>query len=117
MNSKILDEVQLLKLYLKRFPQSATELAIAHLEDYLVLESEFNRLTAQLQQLKQSPRTFIPHYPLEEAHLNLEQEFRVEASKIFLAQNSSESTSWAIDYFQKFLILAEEYRQIEAEFD
>jgi hypothetical protein len=117
MNSKILDEVQLLKLYLKRFPQQATELAIAYLEDYLVLESEFNRLTAQLKQLKQSPFTFIPDYPLAEAHLNLEQEFRVEASKIFLAQNISESESWAIDYFQKFLILAQEYRLAEAEFN
>jgi hypothetical protein len=52
MNSKILDEVQLLKLYLQRFPESATELAIAHLEDYLVLVSEYNRLTAQLKQLQ-----------------------------------------------------------------
>jgi hypothetical protein len=72
MNS-IQNDVEQLKLYLQRFPESAKDLAIAHLEDYLVLVSEYNRLTAQLQQLKQSPRTFIPHYPLEEAHLNLEQ--------------------------------------------
>jgi hypothetical protein len=115
MNS-LQNDVQQLKLYLQRFPESATELALAHLEDYLVLKSEFNFLQNQVKQL-QRDQTFIPRYPFAEACLSLEQQWRVEASKIFLAQNRSESEFWAIDYFQKFLILAEEYRQVEAEFD
>jgi hypothetical protein len=116
MNS-IQNDVWLLKLYLQRFPESATDLAIAHLEDYLVLVSEHDRLTAQLTQLKQSPFIFAPDYPLVEAHLTLEQEFRVEKFSRFLAQNRGESQFWAITYFHNFLILASLYRQKEAEFD
>jgi hypothetical protein len=73
MNS-IQNDVWQLKLYLNRFPQSAKELAIAYLEDYLVLVSEYHNLIAQLQQLQRN-QTFIPYYPLVEAHLTLEQQF------------------------------------------
>jgi hypothetical protein len=117
MNSKIQNDVWLLKLYLKRFPESATENAINYFEDYLVLLSEYERLTAQLTQLKQSPNTFISDYPLAEAHLSLEQQFRVEKFTRFLAQKPYESEFWAITYFHNFLILAEQYRLAEAEFD
>jgi hypothetical protein len=116
MNSKILDEVQLLKLYLKRFPQQATELAIAYLEDYLVLESEFNFLQNQVKQLQRDP-TFIPRYPMREAQQTLEQQFQVETFKRFFLQNQDDAEFWAITYFHNFLILAEEYRLAEAEFN
>jgi hypothetical protein len=115
MNS-IQNDVQRLKLYLQRFPESATELALAHLEDYLVLKSEFNFLQNQVKQL-QRDQTFIPRYPMSEAQLTLEQKFRVETFKRFLTQNKNESEFCAITYFHNFLILAEEYQQIEAEFD
>jgi hypothetical protein len=115
MNS-IQNDVWLLKLYLQRFPESATESAINYFEDYLVLSVEYDRLATQLKQL-QRDQTFIPHYPLEEAHLNLEQQFQVERLTRFLAQNRGESEFWAITYFHNFLILAEQYQQIEAEFD
>jgi hypothetical protein len=117
MNSKIQNDVWLLKLYLKQFPESATENAINYFEDYLVLVSEYDRLATQLKQLKQSPNTFVPDYPLAEAHLSLEQEFRVVKFTRFLAQKPYESEFWAITYFHNFLILAEQYQQIEAEFD
>jgi hypothetical protein len=117
MNSEIQNDVWQLKLYLNRFPQSATDSVIDYFEDYLVLKSEYDRLATQLAQLKQSPNTFTPDYPLAEACLSLEQEFRVEKFQRFLAQNKSESEFWAITYFHNFLILAEQYQQIEAEFD
>jgi hypothetical protein len=116
MNSKILDEVQLLKLYLKRFPQSATESAIAYLKDYLLLVCEYDHLQNQVKQLKRDP-TFIPRYPMREAQQTLKQQFQVETFKRFLNQNRGESQFWAITYFYNFLILAQSYRQIEAEFN
>jgi hypothetical protein len=60
MNSEIQNDVWLLKLYLKRFPESATENAINYFEDYLVLVSEYDQLATQLKQFKQSPLTFVP---------------------------------------------------------
>ncbi|MGL5938862.1 MAG: hypothetical protein ACRC2S_00515 [Waterburya sp.] len=116
MNS-IQNDVQLLKQYLQRFPQQASELAIAYFEDYLVLASEYDNLIARLKQLQQSKTANCVQYPFNEAHLTLEQQFRVEKLNRFLAHNPSKSQYWAITYFQNFLILAEFYRQAEAEFD
>jgi hypothetical protein len=42
---------------------------------------------------------------------------RVEKFSRFLAQHQGESEFWAITYFYNFLILAQEYQKVEAEFD
>ncbi|MGL5835604.1 MAG: hypothetical protein ACRC1Z_20590 [Waterburya sp.] len=117
MMNSIQNDVRLLELHLQRFPQEATELATAYFEDYLVLASEYDNLIARLKQLQQSKKAFVPQYPFADAQLNLEQEFRVKKLSRFLAHNPSKAQFWAILYFHNYLILAEFYRQAEAEFN
>ncbi|MGL6343204.1 MAG: hypothetical protein ACRC80_29200, partial [Waterburya sp.] len=119
MNSKIQIEVKKLKLHLQQYPQQATELAISHFEDYLVIVFEYKLLETkvkQLQQVNPDKKAFITQYPFVEANLSLEQQLRVEKFKRFLARNTDESEFWAITYFHKYLILAELYRQAEVLF-
>ena len=53
MNSQIHAEVLLLKFYLQRYPEKAAQLAINHLEDYLILLNEYKNLQDQIELLQQ----------------------------------------------------------------
>jgi hypothetical protein len=120
MNSKIQIEVQKLKLHLQQYPQQATQLAIKHFEYYLILVSEYDSLKTQVTQLQQvntsNDLSFIIYSPFVEAHLTLEQEFRVEKFKRFLAQHQDESEFWAITYFHNYLVLAQQYHSLKVKF-
>ena len=69
-------EVERLKIYLKKYPQQAFELAISHFEDYLELVWEYKKLEKQ-KQLPSLPT--IPtrsHALLQTKYDNLQQKYR-----------------------------------------
>jgi hypothetical protein len=115
MNLNIDTEIQQLKLHLQRHPEQAAQLAINHLEDYLVLLNEYNHLQQQIDRLRQSKSSLISSDSFIDAQLSLEQQFRVEAFKRSLVQDPCKSQFWAITYFQYFLSLAQSYRHQKAQ--
>jgi hypothetical protein len=123
MNPQISNEVQELKLHLQRYPEQSAQLAVNHLEDYLVLLNEYNHLQQQIDRLRYAKR-----YPLGlsksflissdsflDAQLSLEQLFRVEAFKRSLVQDPCKSQFWAVEYFKFFLHLSESYHHQKAQ--
>lgn len=116
--NKITAEVQRLKHHLQKHPEQALELAISHYQDYLVLVTESEKLQCRLKRLRQpnpDPELYF-FFPFVEACLSLEQEFRVKRLRRHLLIHPTESETYAIIYFYNHLILAEQYRQQEAEF-
>lgn len=115
MNPQIQDEILRLKLYLKQYPHTATELAVVHLEDYLVLVSQYDQLQAKIKQLSSADsstkKANITRPTFVEAHLTLEQQFRVEKFQRYLTQNQNNSEFWAITYFHNYLILVQQYQK------
>jgi predicted FMN-binding regulatory protein PaiB len=119
MNPNIHAEVQRLKLHLQRYPEQSAQLAVNHLEDYLVLFSEYRLLQAQIRQLRQSNISKVSPNSIAEAQLTLEQRFRIDVFRRSLASelNQNRAKDLAIYYFQHFLSLAHSFAQKQAEFD
>mgnify|MGYP003519414302 FL=1 len=119
MNPNIDAEVQQLKVYLDQYPHEAAQLAVNHLEDYLVQLKEFKHLQDQIELFKQS-KTFKVSLDLDSSNntqLTLEQKFRVERLKRSLASepNHNQAKFWAVEYFKFFLHLNESYLEKRAE--
>jgi hypothetical protein len=115
MNSLIHAEVQQLKLYLQTYPRKAAQLAVNHLEDYLILLNECQLLDEQIVLLRQSKAPSISLDNFINAQLTLEQQFRVEVFKRYLVQNPHKSQFWAVEYFKFFLHKNESYLDKRAE--
>jgi hypothetical protein len=116
MNPQISKEVQELKLHLQRYPEESTQLAVNHLEDYLVLLNEVTHLQQQIDRLRQSKSSLSSSDSFIDAQLTLEQMFRVEILHRNLASQPSQNKAkfWAVTYFQSFLHLSESYRHQRA---
>lgn len=133
MNPNIDAELQQLKAYLAQYPHEAVQLAVNHLEDYLALLNECQRLKDQIRQLRQSDRFKVsPTYSLDTQLTNghpqappllggervtLEQKLKVEILKRNLASelNYNQAKFWAVEYFKFFLHLNESYLEKRAE--
>lgn len=69
-------EVERLKIYLKKYPQQAFELAISHFEDYLELVWEYKKLEKQKQLPSLRPIPTRSHALLQTKYDNLQQKYR-----------------------------------------
>ena len=117
MNPNIDAELQQLKVYLDQYPHEAAQLAVNHLEDYLVQLKEFKHLQDQIELLEQSKTPFISLDPSNNTQLTLEQKFRVERLKRNLASepNHNQAKFSAVEYYKFLLHSIESYLQIRAE--
>jgi hypothetical protein len=119
MNPHIRAEVRRLKVHLQRHPEQSAQLAVNHLEDYLVLLNECQRLQDQIELFKQSKTSSVSLDldPSNNTQLTLEQKFRVEILQRNLASepNQNQAKFWALTYFQYFLRLNEYYLEKRAE--
>lgn len=111
-------EVTLLIRHLKKHPEQATRLAIAHFEDYLVLLSQFQKLEIKVRELHSNnldPKLVsLPDW--KDARVTLEQEFTLTCLKLQLQQYPFISSFLAISYFQGFLTLSEKYTALQTDF-
>jgi hypothetical protein len=119
MNPHIRAELRRLKVHLQRYPEQAEQLAINHLEDYLILLNECQRLQDQIELFGQS-KTFLISPDLNSSintQLTLEQKFRVEILQRNLASepNYNQAQFWAVEYFKFFLHKSESYLKKRAE--
>ena len=114
----IFHELLKLKVYLQQHPEQAPELALAHYEDCLILICEYDSLEIKLDIIKKSHLNskLISVRNFSEATLSLEQEFRVVVFREYLKQHPQSAEFWAIVYFHNYLILAQQYQNLEAEF-
>jgi hypothetical protein len=115
MNSQIQAETQQLKVYLDQYPYEAAQLAVNHLEDYLILLNEYQRLKEQIELFGQSKTSKVSLDNFINAQLTLAQQFRVEVVKRYLVQNPHKSQFWAVEYFKFLLHLNETYLEKRAE--
>ncbi|NJO98919.1 MAG: hypothetical protein HC764_25405 [Pleurocapsa sp. CRU_1_2] len=119
MNPNIDAELQQLKAYLAQYPHEAVQLAVNHLEDYLILLNECQRLQDQIELFKQSrpSQVSLDLDPSNNTQLTLEQKFRVEILKRNLASqpNHNQAKFWAVEYFKFFLHLSESYLEKRVE--
>ena len=117
MNPNIDAEVQQLKIYLAQYPHEAAQLAVNHLEDYLILFNECQRLEDQIRQLRQSNQSNVNLAPSNNTQLTLENRLRVEILKRNLASepNYNQAKFWAVEYFKFLLHLNDSYLQKRAE--
>ena len=114
----IFHELLKLKVYLQQHPEQASELALAHYEDCLILISEYDSLEIKFEQLQKSNLNsqLISASNFSEATLSLEKEFRVAIFREHLKQHPHVAEFWAIVYFHNYLILAKQYQRLETEF-
>ena len=107
-----------LQVYLQKYPEKAIELALAHYSDCLILISEYDSLKNELNQLKKSNLNskLIAASKFSSATLSLEKEFRVAIFREHLKQYPHVAEFWAIVYFHNYLILAQQYQNLETEF-
>jgi hypothetical protein len=112
MKPHIFTELQQLKLHLQKYPEQAAQLALHHLEDYLILLNEYKHLQHQY---AQAP--FVPSSFFIDAELTLEQQFHVEIFKRNLASepNHNKIIFWAMTYFHFFLRLSDSYLEVQAQ--
>jgi hypothetical protein len=115
MNPNIDAELQQLKAYLAQYPHEAVQLAVNHLEDYLALLNECQRLDKQIELFGQSKTSKVSLDNFINAQLTIAQQFRVEVVKRYLVQNPHKSQFWAVEYFKFFLHLTESYLEKRAE--
>jgi hypothetical protein len=119
MNEKNYAEVRRLKVHLQRHPEQSAQLAVNHLEDYLILLNECQRLQDQIELFKQSKisKVSLDLDPSNNTQLTLEQKFRVEILQRNLASepNYNQAQFWAVEYFKFFLHKSESYLETRAE--
>lgn len=119
MNFHIRAELRRLKVHLQRYPEQAEQLAIAHLEDYLILFNECRYLEKQIELLRQSKTHLVdPDIDFSlNTQLTLENRFRVEILKRNLQgePNHNQARFWAMEYFKHFLHKSEFYLEKRAE--
>ena len=55
-------QVVRLKMYLQRHPEEATELALQHYEDFLILAAKYRKLQSKLEDIETCMLTFSESY-------------------------------------------------------
>ncbi|MEY2833605.1 MAG: hypothetical protein RLZZ574_2864 [Cyanobacteriota bacterium] len=103
-----------MEVYIQKHPEQAVQLAINHLEDYLIVLNECRHLEEQIGLFGQSKAAKVSPDNFIDAQLTLAQQFRVEVVKRYLIQNPHKSQFWAMEYFKFFLHKSESYLEMFA---